>query len=236
MLVAAALIILVIAGGWYLSHRSSSISPAEVQAAAPQTHVSTPEPATPAPTVSESTPIAAPVSSGPSIATVVKKTDLNLAGSKKKSASDEIADDTTILVSKGSAVPKHHSAAEDVEAPKVASTDTRGVGALLDMMKPAQPEAAFRSSSIQAPQLLKSVSPQFPAFARQMHIQNDRVVLNGTVEKDGSVSNVKVVRGKQVFVQPAISAVKQWKYKAAQLNGQPTSSTIEIVVNFVDHN
>jgi TonB family protein len=236
MLVAAALIVLVIAGGWYLSHRSSSVSPTEVQAAAPQTHVSSPESATHAPTVSESTPMAAPVSSGPSIATVVKKTDLNLPGSKKKSASDEIADDTTILVSKGSSVPNHRSAAEDVEALKVASTDTRGVGALLDMMKPAQPEAAFRSSSIQAPQLLKSVSPQFPAFARQMHIQNDRVVLNGTVEKDGSVSNVKVVRGKQVFVQPAISAVKQWKYKAAQLNGQPTSSTIEIVVNFVDHN
>ena len=69
-----------------------------------------------------------------------------------------------------------------------------------------------------------------------MHIQSDRVVLNGTVEKDGSVNNIKVVRGKQVFVQPAISAVKQWKYKAAELNGEPTASTIEIVVNFVDHN
>jgi len=59
---------------------------------------------------------------------------------------------------------------------------------------------------------------------------------NGTVEKDGTVNNIKVVRGKQVFVQPAISAVRMWKYKPAYLNGEPTSSTIEIVVNFTDHN
>jgi protein TonB len=123
-----------------------------------------------------------------------------------------------------------------MEAPRVAASDTSGMNNLMSMVKTAQPEAAFRSSSIQAPQLLKQVAPQFPAFARQMHIQSDRVVLNGTVEKDGSVSNIKVVRGKQVFVQNAMNAVKQWKYKPAELNGEPTPSTIEIVVNFVDRN
>jgi len=138
------------------------------------------------------------------------------------------------MVVSNSSFPKHH--VEDVEAPKVASADTSSVGNLLNMVKTAQPEASFRSSSIVAPQLLKSVSPIFPPFARQMHIQSDRVVLNGTVEKDGTVNNIKVVRGKQVFVQPAISAVRMWKYKPAYLNGEPTSSTIEIVVNFTDHN
>jgi TonB family protein len=227
MMIAAALVVLVIFGGWLFLHRTTSTSTTEVQAAAPQPHVTTPEPSV----STEPTAVAAPVPSGPGIATVLKKTDLNLPGTKK--AADEVKDTTTLFVPNS---PKKHAVAEDVEAPKVASADTSGVNNLLSMVKPAQPEAAFRSSSIQAPMLLKSVSPQFPPFARQMHIQNDKVVLNGTVEKDGSVSNIKVVRGKQVFVQPAISAVRQWKYKAAMLNGEATSSTIEIVVNFIDRN
>jgi TonB family protein len=240
ILIAAVVVALVIAGGWYFTHRSSSVSPAEVQAAAPQTHIATPEPvaSTPAPAVTEPAPVAAPVSSGPGIAMVVKKTDLNLNTSlnKKNAAKEPIAEDRTILVSNSASGPRRRTAADDMEVPKVASADSSGVGNLLNMVKTAPPEAAFKSSSIQAPQLLKSVAPQFPSFARQMHIQSDKVVLNGTVEKDGSVNNIKVVRGKQVFVQPAISAVKQWRYKAAMLNGEPTSSTIEIVVNFVDHN
>jgi hypothetical protein len=31
-----------------------------------------------------------------------------------------------------------------------------------------------------------------------------------------------------------VSAVREWKYKPAMLNGEATSSTVEIVVNFVD--
>jgi TonB family protein len=233
ILVAAVVIALVIAGGWYFTHRSSATTPAEVQAASPAIHASMPETVPPAPAITEPTPTPAPVSSGPSIATVLKKTDLNL-GNKKK-ADEVIAEDKTIRVANNGA-PRKRNPADDVEAPRVSSSDTGGMNNLMNMVKTAQPEAAFRSSSIQAPQLLKQVAPQFPAFARQMHIQNDKVVLNGTVDKDGTVSNIKVVRGKQVFVQPAIAAVKQWKYKAAQLNGEATASTIEIVVNFVDHN
>jgi TonB family protein len=177
--------------------------------------------------------VSSPVSNGPSIATVVKKTDLNGVTVKK---GEVIAPDKTVLVAAAGKVPGRHSAGDDVEVPKVASSDTSGMNNLMNNFRASQPEAAFRSSQIQAPLLLKQVTPQFPAFARQMHIQNDRVVLNGTVEKDGSVSNIKVVRGKQVFVQNAIGAVKQWKYKPAELNGEPTPSTIEIVVNFIDRN
>ena len=236
VVIAAIVAALVIGGGWYFTHRTSVSTPAEVQAAAPAPHTSTPEPVTSTPALPEPAPVATPVSSGPSIATVVKKTDLNLPGNKKKSDTPEqIAEDKTIHITSNGSVPRKHTG-DDIVAPNVASSDSSSVGNLMNMVKTAQPEAAFRSSSIKAPQLLKQVAPQFPTFARQMHIQSDRVVLNGTVEKDGSVNNIKVVRGKQIFVQPAISAVKQWKYKAAELNGEPTASTIEIVVNFVDHN
>jgi len=195
--------------------------------------VSTPETAIAAPVAHESAPVSTLASSGPAIATVVKKTDLNGNTVKK---GEVIAADKTVFVAAAGRVPGRHSAADDVEAPKVASSDTSGMNNIMSNLRTSQPAAAFRASQIQAPQLLKQVAPQFPAFARQMHIQSDRVVLNGTVEKDGSVSNIKVVRGKQVFVQNAMNAVKEWKYKPAELNGEPTPSTIEIVVNFIDRN
>jgi protein TonB len=234
IVIAAVVIAVVIAGGWFFTHRTpaAATTPTEVQAAEPAPHNEVPPTVTQVPAPVESTPVATPAPSGPTIATVVKKTDLNGNTIKK---GEVIAADKTVLIPTGGALPKRH-AGDDMEAPRVAASDTSSVNNLLNNLKPAQPEAAFRSSSIQAPQLIKSVAPQFPTFARQMHIQSDRVVLNGTVEKDGSVTNIKVVRGKQVFVEPAIGAVRQWKYKPAQLNGEATQSTIEIVVNFVDHN
>jgi TonB family protein len=223
------------AATWFFKSHAPKTSPETVQAAAPQVEPAraTPQPA-PTPQVTPD-PVETPASNAHGVAVVIKKADLKLPGSTgKKDGSDKASavEDRTIILSNRNAVPK--PAAEEVEAPRVAIADASGMKNILNMVKPAQPEAAFRSSSITAPELLKSVQPQFPTFARQMHIQNDRVVLNGTVGKDGSVTGVKVVRGRQVFVDAAISAVKQWKYKPAMLNGEPTSSTVEIVVNFVD--
>jgi TonB family protein len=214
-----------------------------VHAAAPPAPVVEPEPSTAVPAVTE--PVSKPTNNGPGVAKVVKKTTLNLAspstgnttsnGEKKWSDLDPVPPkprENALVVATNSRVPKKPAVA-DVEAPS-APADNSGVKNLLSNLKTSQPEAVFRSSSITAPQLLKSVPPQFPVFARQMHVQSDRVVLNATVEKNGSVTNLKVVHGKQVFVEPAISAVRQWKYKPAYLNGEPTPSTIEIVVNFVD--
>jgi protein TonB len=100
------------------------------------------------------------------------------------------------------------------------------------MVKTAQPKVAFRASSVTPPQLTRRVAPIYPPFAKQMHMKSERVVLNATIGKDGSVTEVKLVRGKQVFVDSAMSAVRQWKYKPAYLNGDPISASIEIDLDF----
>ncbi|HEX6880141.1 MAG TPA: TonB family protein [Terriglobales bacterium] len=243
MLIAAVLIAVVVGGGWYFMHRGSNVvDPSEVAAATPQP-VSTPaQPAASAPASATVQPeaqpapanISTPASAAPPVAVVLKKTDLKLKNPADGPISSE-PDANAIVVDGKSHLPKK-VVAEDVDVPHVGASDASGVGKLLGMVKTVQPEASFRSSSIEPPRLLKSVAPNFPAFARQMHIQQDRVVLNATVGESGSITNIKVVRGRPVFVQPAIEAVKQWKYKPAYLNGEATSSTIEVVVNFVDHN
>jgi TonB family protein len=223
---------------WFFQHHSSAVQPQAVEAAVPQTPPLAAQPQ-PAPPQIVADPASTVVPTGPAVAMVLRKTDLKLPGGKKGSKipdSEPIPDvpDETIILNSGT-VPKRHGTTDTEAPPRIAADGTSGVSNILNMVKPTtQPQAAFHSSSISSPELIKQVAPQFPAFARQMHIQSDRVVLNGTVEKDGSVSNIKVVRGKQVFVGPAVNAVKEWKYKPATLNGQPTSSTVEIVVNFID--
>lgn len=233
--IAAVLGLAVFATGatWFFKHHSPVAQPQAVQAAAPAVRPSAPE-TQPAPP--QITPEATPAPTGPGVAMVLKKTDMRLPGGKKESKipDSEIVPDRTIILNSGT-VPKRIGAAETVAPPRVVADGTSGMTNILNMVKPTtQPRVEFQPSTIAAPILIKQVAPRFPAFARQMHIQSDRVILNGTVGKDGSVTSIKVIRGNQVFVAPAITAVKEWKYKPAILNGQPTSSTVEIVVNFVD--
>jgi TonB family protein len=230
-----ALAVFATAATWFFKHNSQVAQPQGVQAAAVQSSAPEAQPQATSPQVTPDT-AATPDASGPGIAMVVKKTDMKMLGGKKdpKIPDSEPVPDTTIILN-GGTVPKHLAADETVAPPKVAADGSAGMKNILNMVNPTtQPEAAFHSSTITAPELIKQVAPRFPVFARQMHIASDRVILNGTVEKDGSVSKIKVVRGSQIFVQPAIEAVRQWKYKPAMLNGQTTPSTVEIVVNFVD--
>lgn len=220
---------------WFFRRHSPTEQPQTVQtASAPQDQASTQKSQTTSPQVTSDAG-STPVATGPAVAMVLKKTDLKVAEGRKelKIPESEPVPDRTIILN-GGTVPKRTANDEAVAPPKFEADGTNGMSNILSMVKPTQPEAAFRASSISSPVLIKQVAPQFPAFARQMHIQSDRVVLNGTVNKDGSVSNIKVIRGKQIFVGPAVNAVREWKYKPAMLNGEATPSTVEIVVNFID--
>jgi len=50
------------------------------------------------------------------------------------------------------------------------------------------------------------------------------------------VGTIGVVRGKPLFRESAMAAVRQWKYKPARLNGEAVASTIEVVINFTSTN
>ncbi|HEU5400502.1 MAG TPA: TonB family protein [Terriglobales bacterium] len=234
MAAVVALAVFAAAATWFFKRNSPVAQPQAVQAAEP--HVQ-PMAAEPQPASAQVTPdpVSTPAATGPTVAMVLRKTDLKLPAGKKetKIRDSELVPDRTIILN-GGTVPKRIDTSDPVAPPKVTADGSSGVTNILSMVKPTQPQAAFQSSSIGAPVLIRQVAPQFPAFARQMHIKGDQVILNGTVEKNGSVSNIKVIRGKQVFVEPAVNAVKEWKYKPAMLNGEPTPSTVEIVVNFVD--
>lgn len=61
--------------------------------------------------------------------------------------------------------------------------------------------------------------PEYPQEARTSG-KTGTVVLKVVVLPDGSVGDVKAMRGEEPFVSAAIAAVKKWKYEPARLNGQ----------------
>ncbi len=79
--------------------------------------------------------------------------------------------------------------------------------------------------------LIKKVQPNYPAQALTMRLQG-QVELQATINKDGSVSNLKVLNGESILSRAALDAVRQWKYKPYYLNGEPVEIQTQIVVNF----
>ncbi len=58
------------------------------------------------------------------------------------------------------------------------------------------------------------------------------VELLATVSKDGNITHIKVISGDTQLAKAASDAVKQWKYKPYQLNGEPVEIQTQVTVNF----
>ena len=79
--------------------------------------------------------------------------------------------------------------------------------------------------------VVKRVDPQYPPLAIQQRLDGP-VVLQVIVNKDGSIRDVKLVRGYFVLGRAAIDAVKQWRYKPYAPNGKAIDFQTNVTVNF----
>ena len=69
------------------------------------------------------------------------------------------------------------------------------------------------------PEVLHDVDPVYPEIAKSAGL-NNKVFLKFMVNVDGSVSNVSVLRGVNIFRQPAIDALSQWRFEPAKHKGK----------------
>jgi len=78
--------------------------------------------------------------------------------------------------------------------------------------------------------LINKVDPVYPKDARKEHISGT-VRLHLIIAKDGTVQQLEVVSGHPLLVQAAIDAVRQWRYRPTQLNGNPVEvdTTVDII-------
>jgi serine/threonine-protein kinase len=85
--------------------------------------------------------------------------------------------------------------------------------------------------AIEAPKLLRRVSPEYPSMARSARLQGV-VVLEATIGTDGKVTNVRVVRSIPLLDTAAADAVRQWEYEPTIVKGVAVPVITSVAVEF----
>jgi periplasmic protein TonB len=97
--------------------------------------------------------------------------------------------------------------------------------------KAATPARIKQGGNVTAASIITQTRPVYPPLARQARIQGS-VVLHAIIDKDGKVAQLEVVSGHPLLVQAALDAVREWRYKPTELNGDPVEVDTTITVTF----
>lgn len=98
---------------------------------------------------------------------------------------------------------------------------------------PPPPRAPVRvGGQIETPALVRKVDPIYPDVAVSARIRGV-VILEANVDRDGRVTDVKVLRtANRLLDDAAITAVRQWRYRPLILNGSPEPFILTVVLTF----
>ena len=135
------------------------------------------------------------------------------------------------------ATPSVNRAANSVQggeaAPSIdASQPSSGAPFTLSASHSKEPTAPLPiGGDVVSAKLLKSVPPVYPPTARSQRVGGD-VKIDALIDVSGNVSTMKVISGPTLLHQAAMSALKQWKYEPAKLDGNPTPMHLTVIVQF----
>jgi TonB family protein len=95
------------------------------------------------------------------------------------------------------------------------------------------PKTVRIGGNVMAANLVKKVTPAYPADMKEQR-QEGTVVLQATISAEGVPTSLSSASPEvnRSFVDAAIGAVKEWRYKPTLLNGQPVEVITTIAVNF----
>ena len=114
------------------------------------------------------------------------------------------------------------------------------VGGLIEALPPPPPPPPPESprllpvrigGQITAPALVHRVEPYYPEIASRAKITGI-VILEATVDTNGAVESVRVLRSVNLLDKAAIEAVKQWRYSPLVLNGISTPFVLTVTLSF----
>jgi TonB family protein len=136
------------------------------------------------------------------------------------------------------AIPESMKNSEPIERPIVVTVTPAQMMPVSIQSQPAgQPAAqqmdepvALSEDSARA-LLVHVVDPVYPpeGSAQKLH---GPVVLQAVIGRDGSVQDLKIVRGYFILGRAAIAAVKQWRFQPYNLNGHAAATQTLITINF----
>ena len=100
-----------------------------------------------------------------------------------------------------------------------------------EIKRKAEKHPVKLSEPIVEAQLISRIEPHYPQLPLQMR-QEGTVVLHAIISRDGQINALEVVSGSPFFVQAALDAVRQWRYRPTLLNGEPVEVETTITVMF----
>ncbi len=199
------------------STSAADLAGAATSASAPKTTAATPLDKPSAATGNSPVPRIAldsePGTKKPNSAPILVKS--TAAGNKTKSQSEESA-------------PQLTSPIADATAP---DSNLSGLMAVSPSLPKPSLETVKVSQGVSQGLLIKRVQPKYPQAALAVHTEGS-VEIDATINKEGSVTNVKVLSGNPILAHAAVEAVRQWRYKPYYLDGQPVEIETQITVKF----
>ena len=87
------------------------------------------------------------------------------------------------------------------------------------------------SEQTQRALLIHGADPPYPPEAAAQKLRGP-VVLQATIGRDGSVEDLKIVRGSFVLSKAAIAAVKQWRFQPYTVSGHPVQTQTFLTIDF----
>jgi periplasmic protein TonB len=94
---------------------------------------------------------------------------------------------------------------------------------------PRKSERVRISAPVQQAMLIRRIEPIYPPLAIQIRHEG-RVELHAIISKDGSIQSLEVISGDPLFIQSSLDAVRQWRYRATILDGDPVEVDTHITV------
>ena len=96
---------------------------------------------------------------------------------------------------------------------------------------PPNPIVAITCGPVQAA-ILKQVRPTYPPEAKAKGIQG-LVRIRATINQEGVLDHLEVVKGPKELVPASLEAVKKWRYKPLRLSGIAVKAETSIDINYV---
>ena len=122
------------------------------------------------------------------------------------------------------------------DAPQLAISQSAPALALPSAIAaPAQPLGnaidSSRPANLVPASVVRRVDPVYPSNAVRLHL-GGAVKLQAHVGLDGKVSDVKTISGSPMLAAAAETAVRQWRYKPAILDGRAIASDVDVTIDF----
>jgi periplasmic protein TonB len=143
----------------------------------------------------------------------------------------------THIATRDDAEPKAPGIGIDVPGGSDTPTTPWGIGIDDGRRQPTAPDVRPHPpqrivvAHLEPAMLIHRIEPAYPRLAQQIR-RSGRVELRAIIATDGTIKSLQVVSGDALFIQSALDAVNQWRYRPTILNGQPVEIDTFITVTY----